>query len=168
MRLIELGELAYGPAKRQGAKQVRKRFLDTINPRVTEKILDAEEIRKMASDKSKFDFSELMELASKYQKKMLGVSSIHYSRPLAKPCDKVQNIQESEEGVSITDKVIYNKSSMSKVRCHFCNKMGHMQKDCWRKTKSCLICGKDHLMNQCPKYDPRYKSVSEDDATTLN
>lgn len=42
--------------------------------------------------------------------------------------------------------------TMPGVKCNFCKKMGHDEKNCWRKTNKCLICGSsDHRVSQCPR-----------------
>ena len=38
--------------------------------------------------------------------------------------------------------------------CSHCGKGNHSENSCWRANQSCLICGGDHLMKVCPKYDP--------------
>ena len=38
--------------------------------------------------------------------------------------------------------------------CEFCRRDGHTESECWRKAKLCLICGQDHPMEKCNKYDP--------------
>ena len=43
----------------------------------------------------------------------------------------------------------------------FCSYLAHVVEECWRPLKSCLVCGKDHSMEQCPKYNPRFKSRSK-------
>ena len=42
--------------------------------------------------------------------------------------------------------------TMPGVKCNFCKKMGHDEKNCWRRTNKCLICGSsDHQLLQCPR-----------------
>ena len=168
MRLLELGELAYGPAKRQAAKHVRNRFLATINPKAAEKILDAEEMLKVTGSGSKFDMAQIMELATKYQKKLLRVSSVQFSRPLATTVPLAARAPEPRIYDTVKHEPSQTSSSKANVVCHFCKRRGHMQKDCWRKTKSCLICGEEHFIKDCPKFDPQHKGRSEPDAATLN
>lgn len=49
----------------------------------------------------------------------------------------------------------------SPVRCTFCKWPGHSRRECWRILKLCLICGRDHPMESCPKYNPQHRSRSQ-------
>ena len=56
-------------------------------------------------------------------------------------------------------------------RCTHCRIPGHHRDECWRRSGSCLICGKSHFIESCPKYDSRYRSRSQSrgrDARPLN
>jgi len=44
--------------------------------------------------------------------------------------------------------------------CHYCQNPNHLLKDCWKASKLCLICGKDHHLRQCPRYNPNYRPRS--------
>jgi hypothetical protein len=44
--------------------------------------------------------------------------------------------------------------------CHYCHRPNHTQKECWRKMGACLICGKRHKMESCPRFDPKFKDRS--------
>lgn len=46
------------------------------------------------------------------------------------------------------------------VACAYCKNPNHQVQDCWKASRSCLICGKKHLMEKCPKFDPQYRSRS--------
>lgn len=158
MRLLELGELAYGAAKRQGAKQVRKVFLNTISTRIAEKIIDTEDLLKVTNGKKKFDFSEIMEMAEKYRKKQRKTSMVQFSRQtLVEP-----TMSSDEDRVQSQNKNSERSEYHRNVRCHHCKKFGHTKRNCWKRSKSCLICGEEHFMKDCPKFDPNYrKSTSE-------
>ena len=45
----------------------------------------------------------------------------------------------------------------STFTCNYCKKPGHIRRDCWRASKSCLICGGNHEMAACPRYDPNHR-----------
>ena len=53
-------------------------------------------------------------------------------------------------------------NSQRGVACNYCKKTGHIAKNCWRASKSCLICGKDHYLERCPRFDPNYNSKTQD------
>lgn len=38
--------------------------------------------------------------------------------------------------------------------CALCGKANHIMDKCWRANNLCLICGLDHRMKDCPRYDP--------------
>jgi hypothetical protein len=42
--------------------------------------------------------------------------------------------------------------------CSYCKRRNHWKRDCWRASRSCLICGKEHFMNNCPKYNPNHRN----------
>lgn len=42
--------------------------------------------------------------------------------------------------------------------CYHCKRRGHTIGHCWRKLGYCLICGADHHLENCRKFDPNYKS----------
>jgi hypothetical protein len=41
--------------------------------------------------------------------------------------------------------------------CSYCKRKNHCKRDCWRASRSCLICGREHSMKNCPKYNPNHK-----------
>jgi hypothetical protein len=45
--------------------------------------------------------------------------------------------------------------------CSYCKRSGHHVRECWRASKSCLICGSNHFIEDCPRYDPNYRSRSQ-------
>jgi hypothetical protein len=52
------------------------------------------------------------------------------------------------------------RSPADSSRCSYCRKPGHFRRDCWRALRVCLICGKSHSMEDCPKFDPNYRNRS--------
>jgi hypothetical protein len=51
------------------------------------------------------------------------------------------------------------------IRCTHCRIPGHHRDECWRRSGSCLICGRSHFIESCPKYDPSYRSRSRTQAS---
>jgi hypothetical protein len=45
--------------------------------------------------------------------------------------------------------------------CAYCRRPGHHVRECWRASKSCLICGGGHFIEDCPRYDSNYRSRSQ-------
>lgn len=55
------------------------------------------------------------------------------------------------------------------LRCSFCKIPGHLRRNCRRAHKLCLICGKDHRIEQCPRYNPQHETRSrESSPSALN
>lgn len=48
-------------------------------------------------------------------------------------------------------------SFISTFLCGWCQRKGHIERDCWRRLKLCLICGGNHHMVACVKYAPPSK-----------
>lgn len=45
--------------------------------------------------------------------------------------------------------------------CSHCGNPSHFRRDCWKASGLCLICGKRHHIQDCPKYDPNYRNRSK-------
>ena len=54
-----------------------------------------------------------------------------------------------------------NTNSNGPLRCSYCQNTNHRTPECWRASKLCLICGKGHFIEDCPKFDPNYRSRSK-------
>ena len=48
-------------------------------------------------------------------------------------------------------------SEESRIFFNYCRKSRHTKIQCWRASKSCLICRKQHVMMDCSKYDLHFK-----------
>lgn len=53
-------------------------------------------------------------------------------------------------------------NSRSQVTCGYCKKPNHTTGECWRAARRCLICGGNHHFHDCRRYNPQYRSGSED------
>ena len=49
----------------------------------------------------------------------------------------------------------------STFTCNYCKKPGHIRRDYWRASKSCLICGRSHEMTACPRFDPNHRRKAQ-------
>ena len=49
-----------------------------------------------------------------------------------------------------------------RITCNYSKKPNHCVHDCWKIAKSCLLCGGDHNLKMCSRYDPNYSSGSAD------
>lgn len=47
------------------------------------------------------------------------------------------------------------------IGCSYCGRPNHRRSDCWRASGRCLICGCDHAMRDCPKFDPQFGMHSQ-------
>ena len=72
-------------------------------------------------------------------------------------------VKRDESHQARTEKQVrsYSRSSSSSSLCHHCKRKGHKISECWRKTGSCLICGRNHQIEDCPKFDPEHRSRSK-------
>ena len=50
--------------------------------------------------------------------------------------------------------------SQNDVYCRFCKRYNHSFSECWRRAKRCLICGGQHHIEDCSKYDKNHRSKS--------
>ena len=178
MRLIELIDLAYPYEKAEGARQLRRQFLETIDVSIAEKVIDSERIMlNVQGKKGHVPFSTVVELAVNVQRDssrqpQRGHTTICWTRP--------RNEDNFRDSVNRTDDSVRPKSNYQEVtrtaikprtfsgkrtdkECHYCKKVGHLRKDCWRASKSCLLCGLKHKMEDCPKYDPNYRTRNSKD-----
>ena len=54
-------------------------------------------------------------------------------------------------------------SSASRVKfCSYCGKRNHRESSCWRAKNACLICGGEHMMKDCPRYNPKFSRNGAD------
>jgi hypothetical protein len=171
MRLIEISKMAYPKSKTECARHLRERFLDSIDPAITRKIIDAERtVRAASHSKSKYmAFSDLLQMAQDLQQQMNAEKQVMWSGGTtaavytshAVNSELPVRVQDSERSPSIGRRKSYSGTlRASDMICHFCKLPGHIRRDCWRANNACLICGQDHRMVDCPKYDPKRKPVS--------
>jgi hypothetical protein len=81
--------------------------------------------------------------------------------PSSSQCFKSQpdNVQSSSQRQLFSQAQPRNFGTSDKC-CHYCQNPNHLLKDCWKASKLCLICGKDHHLRQCSRYNPNYRPRS--------
>lgn len=47
--------------------------------------------------------------------------------------------------------------SPNPIFCNYCKRANHTLQHCWRAAKLCLICGQNHHLEKCHKFDPNYR-----------
>jgi hypothetical protein len=190
MRLIEIAELAYPDDKKECAMQLRQRFLESSPPSVTAKIYDAERALKATSTsgRKRLSFDSLLQMARDLQQEQ--PKSVMWSGQKQSVLSNVENVAKAVAPPSFTRTQVYSSTCLlpqngkegetrqptssftsqwqsgkatlnSKGVCSYCKNQNHSRIDCWKASKSCLICGKDHHIEQCPKYDPNYRTKSK-------
>ena len=159
MRMIEMASLAYPKDKKESAAQLRHNFLKNIPPNIAGKIQDAERASNALSSSSKhLPFSSIMKIANEVEKSAVKPKTVmwtstnahqsppqHYTRP--------RNFSSKNAYKPVANEVV--------KKCSYCDRVGHEKAECWRAAKLCLICGGDHFIEKCPKYDPRRRSMSQ-------
>ena len=184
LRVKELAELAYPRSTREAARQLRCKFLDTINPVIAEKVIETERMLNARSKKKdKMTFQELVDLATKIRKdkttkkhtvvvnwanddvappfdkgthdRDLSVQERRLNAPVNGTTYRESQPETGERGGSFGHRYSTSPRSHRDKVCHHCRRRGHIKRDCWRAQNACLICGRGHRLVDCPRYLPR-------------
>lgn len=177
LKLIEVTNLAYPSDPKESAKQLREHFFRKIPSEIVSKIEDAERALKCSGKRRSkhLPFNDVIDMAKDLQKRLKTET-----RPVM--CTQQQyngNKKQQESGRRSRqfsnsrrrDNSKYGKSNRYGERlssangagnssCSHCGNPNHSLSDCWRALKLCLICGKNHDMSDCPRYDPHYRTNS--------
>lgn len=177
MRLAEFSQRAYPKLQAEGARQLKKKFLESISPRIASRIRDAERtLKARPGKKHQLPFSSIIEMARSLQKELevdMPIQSVLWTTS-APDREGHPRSREAERGMTESlghrsREVIYSsvkqrgseaqhRDRPGSGRCEFCGRFGHTKRDCWRASKSCLICGREHYLTACPRYDPNFKA----------
>ena len=187
LRLQELVQLAYPTSGSERQKRLKKHFLESIDCEIAEKVTDANRTVKMAKKKGGLSFTEMVNMARELQKESTKKVSWMQENLQAKklrtsPFNSWEQPQApSNELSSSTVKIYSNRNrslsaggqyrSTSKSpgkNCNYCKRVGHTKQECWRAAKSCLICGKQHAMSECSKYDPEYRKKRQQSRESIH
>lgn len=166
MRLLEQFQLAYPETASEYSKKLKSRFLATIPSDIASKLKDAERYLKASNRKKpKVKFSVMVEMAHEMHHDQQRVVSFvrnkektavywNTNRLKSSPNKNKIDITNNEENRTT---IGYNRN-VNYLFCELCNKHNHRTENCWRASRSCLICGGDHWMRECQKFNPNYKA----------
>ena len=190
MRIAELANLAYPKDKKESASQLRHCFLDNLPITIRNKITDAERTKKLVSGKKKsLPFSTLVQIAKDLQQSEIKPKSIMWASDVPEKFNKNEREEEASQPLNHTrefrnrrwsndkpstvrqrvqplhDKMYRNSrsenyGSPNGVECTYCKRKGHLVENCWRASGLCLICGGNHFIEECSRYNPQYRSPS--------
>ena len=179
MRLIEMGQLAYPKDPKECASQIRKVFLKALHPSVMTKIVDAERAQKAASGgkKKHFSLNAIAQMAKDLQENSSTPKSIMWVSDVGRTNTVESTTQNTNEdngrcfqcaqrqtstgaNQATRHQPVRQYGGTEKGKCSYCYSRNHFKRECWKLNNKCLICGGDHFMQQCPKYDPNWKKRS--------
>ena len=173
VRLMSMAELAYSDSKTECGRQVRKKFLESIDKSIADKLLDTERILKASSSRKKhLSFDRLCDIARDLQREQERSRTVMWSSHVPRV---VAGSEAEGSRASRKSKTFRRTSSTSQAAgesnrrtiCHFCKRPGHIRRECWRASKLCLICGENHHIEKCPRYKPNYRSAAHDQMKKL-
>lgn len=156
MRLVELAGHAFPTDKKESAQQLREHYLKTLPSIITSKVKDAERsVRATGHKRKHLPFSTIMDIAKELQTSSENTKTVMWADN--KDGSQGTRGQQKREwrrrrpspaaGGAARDTSLNNKKGGQNAS----------KSQCWRANNMCLICGKDHLMNDCPRYNPNYK-----------
>ena len=185
LRLMEIAQKSYTRDKKECASQLRNHFLKTIPTELSHKIQETEStLKATGTTKHKhLTFEKLTRLANELQDKNKSKSVMlayndhqvmpekNYNATHQEKKYKSRNVRprnqyrDKSPAYQPTSSVRNRGESRSekpqlKEPCKFCGNQNHRVEECWRANKKCLICGADHEMLQCPRFNPNFKGSS--------
>ena len=165
LKLVEIAEQGYSRDKKECASQLRNQFLKTIPTEIANKIQEVEcTLKATGTTKHRhLTFEKLSQLAKELQDKQKP-KSVMFARserevvPEQKFRSKMPENEYRSRNFGPTSRSRSQSSnSHQKQSCSYCKNVNHKMEDCWKANKKCLICGSDHEMNLCPRYNPDYR-----------
>lgn len=173
MKLVELARKAYPKDKRECAKRLRKHFLQTVAPEVAEKIQDAERVLRATPGKAAryMNFSRILELAVDLEKNAIRRKTVMWTLDTSGKQEPVPSVRAGRPWMTSSERPatkeaepqlqtrIYSNSRLRTGKvCAACKRPGHSVDECWRAANACLICGQNHRLEECPRYDPNFRN----------
>ena len=163
MRLVELANLAYPKDKKDCATQVRKQFLKALPPYIVTKITDAERASNAPTGSRKhLAFKAIVNIARDLQNTGVRPKTIMWASGAFEASDEAPKSNANSQSQRNSSQYKSNRDrSFGRTECSYCRKPGHSKPDCWRAAHLCLICGGNHFIEKCPKYDVNHRSRSQ-------
>ena len=167
LRLTELAKLAFPKDAKECAAQLRNAYLKAIPPSIVSKILDVERAQKASTGGKKrhLQFSAISMMAKDIQEQVYKSKSILWTSG-AKPEGECPNCWQNGAKREQTSRNGSGKSSPTdkneygRIVCSYCKHPGHHLSSCWKALKKCLICGGNHSMQRCDRYNPDKSKLS--------
>ena len=158
LRLTNIAARAYPRDKKEQRRQLRSVFLKALPADVASKITDAERLMKPLSSRRHLKFDSIIEMAKDFAKDTQKSKHVTWTVGEAS-CDK-QSISKVNNDRAARKPHVPMEERRSPVQetphCTHCGKSNHSASSCWRAHKRCLICGENHRLQSCPKFDPNY------------
>ena len=177
IRLTGLAEKAYSSDTKECARQLRTKFLASLPDSISEKVKDIERTLEATSSNHRkhLPFKKIIKIAEDMQKETKEkMQTIMWSSSIAEK-NPVRS-QEFFKGRHVPvqnyqPKTNYKPDSMNRETgnstqnqsrsprrngpwCNYCQSNNHWKQNCWKASGRCLLCGKQHQIEQCPRYDP--------------
>ena len=167
MRLIEIGNLAYPKDQKECAAQLRQIFFKNVPRHIINKVQDAERANNaLSSSRKHLPFTSIMKIASEIETSAVIPKTVMWTSSNVEPCGSnvdqspPQNTNRSRDFSRKKSYETNTRRAEEVKRCTYCKRVGHERRECWRAANLCLICGGNHFIEQCPKYDPSRRSPS--------
>ena len=197
MRLSEIAQSAYPNDEKTCARQLRNTYMKRLPQLTVSKILDAERAQKAAScgKKKYLSFSAITQIAADLQASNSKPVTVMWSSQVATSASTDFNCPATGSDTKVTSSSNHNNSAgpsnsspprefrqsrqpqqaqgaqrqnRAHGNCFSCNKPGHHARNCWRAKGVCLICGGNHDIEKCPRYDPDRRAASLKNNQALN
>lgn len=166
LRLQDLAAKSYPNDKKEYARQLRLKFLNSIPSRLSSRILEAEKLVKPITASKHLKFSSIVEMAKDLQKTS-GEKSVTWTTSIdAQPTSATERVlpllhsnrapyQGVKQKTWSSKRAMVRPTEKPKTPCSYCNLRNHTREECWRAARLCLICGGKHSLKSCPKYVPK-------------